>query len=575
MKKLLISDYDKIKKYLDDANYEGYNSNFVTMMMWDHEYEIYYEIHDNYLIMLHTYLNEYFFSMPFCKEEYYQEAIEYMMEYAKNHHFAFRINLAVDKFVDKVKEIYQDKFLYLHNEDNDDYVYEKKSLETLSGKKMQKRRNHFNAFIKEHPNYIYKEIEDEDIDNVLNCLKRWDTNHSNENSVVSEFIGIVYLLVHRKELDIKTGCIYLNGQLEAFIIGSPLKHKTVQIHVEKANKDIRGLYVAIGKFFLEQNYADYELINREEDMGLDSLRRAKRMLHPIKMIRKYTIVENDQSIVKAKNSDIPQIIDLWKKSFKDENEQSTKFYFDKCYHNDNTYLLKNNHHLVSMIQIVPYTIILDQQECLAYFILGVATDKDHQKQGLMKKLMNYVLNLPKYQGQKILLQAYQPEIYYNFGFKENYFHKITKVNKDCYQSCGELTVIDSYDYTKSLLLYQEFTDKYNGYRKRDLSYYKNYLIARCLAYGESLKIFYDKTNAVGYMIYSENETQIKVSEIIYKNNIELNKMIGTIIKDDKELIIESDMLTNIEGESQVICTMLTNFLKNSCQDNNFYINECL
>ena len=47
MKKLLISDYDKIKKYLDDANYEGYNSNFVTMMMWDHEYEIYYEIHDH------------------------------------------------------------------------------------------------------------------------------------------------------------------------------------------------------------------------------------------------------------------------------------------------------------------------------------------------------------------------------------------------------------------------------------------------------------------------------------------------------------------------------------------------
>ena len=315
MKKLLISDYDKIKKYLDDANYEGYNSNFVTMMMWDHEYEIYYEIHDHYLIMLHTYLNEHFFSMPFCKEEYYQEAIEYMMEYANNHHFAFRIDLAVDKFVDKIKEIYQDKFLYLHNEDNDDYVYEKKSLETLSGKKMQKRRNHFNAFIKEHPDYVYKEIEDEDIDNVLNCLKKWDTDHSNENSVVSEFIGIVYLLVHRKELNIKTGCIYLNGQLEAFIIGSPLKHKTVQIHVEKANKEIRGLYVAIGKFFLEQNYADYELVNREEDMGLDSLRRAKKMLHPIKMIHKYTIVTNNQSIVKANNSDIPQIIDLWKKKF--------------------------------------------------------------------------------------------------------------------------------------------------------------------------------------------------------------------------------------------------------------------
>lgn len=77
------------------------------------------------------------------------------------------------------------------------------------------------------------------------------------------------------------------------------------------------------------------------------------------------------------------------------------------------------------------------------------------------------------------------------------------------------------------------------------------------------------------MIYSEDENQIKVSELIYENDTALNKMIAAIINDDKELIIESDMLTNINGESQVICTMLTNFLKNSCQDNNFYINECL
>ncbi|HIX80701.1 MAG TPA: hypothetical protein H9980_01870, partial [Candidatus Erysipelatoclostridium merdavium] len=77
------------------------------------------------------------------------------------------------------------------------------------------------------------------------------------------------------------------------------------------------------------------------------------------------------------------------------------------------------------------------------------------------------------------------------------------------------------------------------------------------------------------MIYSEDENQIKVSELIYENDTTLNKMIAAIINDDKELIIESDMLTNINGESQVICTMLTNFLKNSCQDNNFYINECL
>ena len=100
------------------------------------------------MIMLHTYMNEKFFAMPFCKEEYYHEAIEYMMEYAKLNNFPFRIELAVQSSVEIIKKLYGDKFLYLHNDANDDYIYTKSSLETLSGKKMQKRRNHFNAFIK-------------------------------------------------------------------------------------------------------------------------------------------------------------------------------------------------------------------------------------------------------------------------------------------------------------------------------------------------------------------------------------------------------------------------------------------
>ena len=60
MKKLKLEDYEIIKPYLDLANYEGYNSNFVTMMMWNHEYHIEYEIHEHYLVMIHNYKGTYF-----------------------------------------------------------------------------------------------------------------------------------------------------------------------------------------------------------------------------------------------------------------------------------------------------------------------------------------------------------------------------------------------------------------------------------------------------------------------------------------------------------------------------------
>lgn len=575
MQKLLLKDYDRIKKYLDDADYEGYNSNFVTMMMWDHEYEIFYEIKQNYMIMLHTYMNEKFFAMPFCKPEYYQDALEYMLEYARKHDFIFRIDLAVEKSKILIEKLYGDKFLYLHDEDFDDYIYSKISLESLSGKKMQKRRNHFNAFLKEHPDYIYKEIEDEDIDNVLQCLKKWDFSRRIEESVVSEYIGIVYLLVHRHELNIKTGCIYIDNKLEAFIIGSPLKHNTIQIHVEKANKDIRGLYVAIGKFFLEHNYEGYEFVNREEDMGLESLRKAKQALHPVKMLKKYTIILNNQLIEQASDNDLYGIIDLWRNNFKDEDEKTTNFYFMNRYQKENTYVLKNNNLVVSMLQIVPYTLVIDKKEEDVYFILGVATNKTYQKQGLMKKLMNYVLTLPKYQDTKIILQAYHPELYYQFGFSEDYYHKITEVDKEAYKINSTLETAMNYDPDKLLELYNSFCIKYTGYRIRDIEYFQKYLIPRCKAFDEKIEIFYQENKAIGYSIYSEDDITIKVSEIIYLNQNDLNMMVKHFINFNKKLIIESDLKAMIEGDCTLICTMMSNFLKNNCQDNNFYINECL
>ena len=92
-------------------------------------------------------------------------------------------------------------------------------------------------------------------------------------------------------MDFEVGGIFIDEQMEAFIIASRLKHSTIQIHVEKANKEIRGLYPAILKELLEHHFPDEKYVNREEDMGLENLRKSKQSLHPLKMIHKYCIYE--------------------------------------------------------------------------------------------------------------------------------------------------------------------------------------------------------------------------------------------------------------------------------------------
>lgn len=80
--------------------------------------------------------------------------------------------------------------------------------------------------------------------------------------------------------------------MEAFTLGTYLKtEKTVYVHVEKANPEIRGLYPFINQQFLIKCFPDARYVNREDDMGLEGLRKAKMSYNPEFLVEKYTITE--------------------------------------------------------------------------------------------------------------------------------------------------------------------------------------------------------------------------------------------------------------------------------------------
>ena len=65
----------------------------------------------------------------------------------------------------------------------------------------------------------------------------------------------------------------------------------LKIHIEKANPDIRGIYSAVNKLFLENEFPDVEYVNREDDLGIEGLRKAKLSYKPLKLVEKYTLTE--------------------------------------------------------------------------------------------------------------------------------------------------------------------------------------------------------------------------------------------------------------------------------------------
>ncbi len=565
MKKLELEDYSIIKPYLDMANYEGYNSNFVTMMMWNHEYHIQYEIHEHFLVMLHNYKGWQFWAMPFTTPEYYKEAIDYMISYSQNHHFDFMIDCAIEDFVKKMKPLYQDQFIFERTPYNDDYIYDKNMLKTLSGKKMQKRRNHYNAFVKKYPHYVYKDLDlTEDFDTILMCLNKWKAEKDTlSESMTSEVKGIMYLLSTKHLLDFEVGGIFIEGKMEAFIIASRLNHSTIQIHVEKANKNIRGLYPAILKEILEHHFESELYVNREEDMGLENLRKSKLSLHPIKMIHKYRIFLKNLNIRLANEEDTQRIEELWLESFQDETEESKNYYFQNLYQSQYTYVLTQNQKIISALQIVPMSISKSRKIHQSYFILGVCTDRSYQKQGCMKALLNHVLT--KYQKYDIYLQAYVPEIYRPYGFVASHYHFVIHVDKSVLR--GEsIFPIQEYDLLKKY--YEIYTQNFDLFRIRD-DHYWQLLVKRCQAFHDHILIFSD----LGYFIYHETEDEIYISEFIYLSKDAILNLLSYFKDSNKEIILECDLKVDIKGEKQKVLTMMSQQFSQDIEEESFFINE--
>jgi hypothetical protein len=85
------------------------------------------------------------------------------------------------------------------------------------------------------------------------------------------------------------GCILVGGKVEAFALGEAMSADTVVIHIEKANPAFHGLYQVINQQFLEHQWQAYSYVNREQDLGVPGLRKAKQSYNPHHMVKKYVV----------------------------------------------------------------------------------------------------------------------------------------------------------------------------------------------------------------------------------------------------------------------------------------------
>lgn len=178
-----------------------------------------------------------------------------------------------------------------HNPCFSDYVYDAASLVSLAGKSLHAKRNHVNRFFREHPDFSYSTLKADDRDECLTLVADWCAERDLDCRDLrqSDFRAIRSLFEHFDQLSVRGGLIRIDGEVVAFAMGSRCR-STGMIHFEKAKTEMTGLYAAINKLVVEHEFSDCQEINREEDMGIEGLKKAKLSYGPTRMIHKYEAV---------------------------------------------------------------------------------------------------------------------------------------------------------------------------------------------------------------------------------------------------------------------------------------------
>ena len=167
----------------------------------------------------------------------------------------------------------------------------------LIRQKFQAKRNHINKFKKTY-NYEYTPITADRIRECLDLEAEWCkvNNCDQHEGTGNERRALIYALHNFDALGLTGGILHVEGKIAAFTFGMPINQDTFGVHVEKADTRIDGAYAIINYEFANHIPEQYIYINREEDLGIEGLRKAKLSYQPAIILEKYVACLKEQPV---------------------------------------------------------------------------------------------------------------------------------------------------------------------------------------------------------------------------------------------------------------------------------------
>lgn len=266
---------------------------FTNFFAWRYFYKFRYAIIGDLLCVVAVPCNsEPFAMMPIgnVREDNFAAAFTELKRYFEEKGWKLRFKKITKDELGFFKGFITSEDSVVYDRDNSDYLYNTADLIGLKGKKYDGKRNHINKFKKQHT-YEYIPLECSLLGECSRIMEQWcrDRNCSCQRGDYCERQANLELLSNFKTLGCKGALIRMDGNFEAFTVGEMLNENTAVIHIEKAKNSVDGLYTFINQQFAEKEWSGSTFINREQDLGVEGMRKAKLSYHPVRLIDKYTI----------------------------------------------------------------------------------------------------------------------------------------------------------------------------------------------------------------------------------------------------------------------------------------------
>lgn len=288
---LELEDKERIQHYTLNSRRQNCDLSFANLFSWRFYYRTQWAEWRNFLLFRFQVGDGQLAYMMPVGEGSLKSVVEAMMEDAQHQGVPFLMLGVCAGMRAELESEFPERFDFQLDRDYFDYIYLRSDLASLRGKKFQSKRNHINRFKAAYPGYEYKELTPDLVPECLRLENSWcKANDCAENrALLDERCSMTTALQHIEQLDIQGGVLYVDGRMVAFTYGAPINADTFDTCVEKADTDIDGSYAMINYEFARRIPEQYTFINREEDLGLEGLRKAKLSYQPEVLLEKYVV----------------------------------------------------------------------------------------------------------------------------------------------------------------------------------------------------------------------------------------------------------------------------------------------